>query len=179
MPATLLIGFFLLGIEEIGIQTEEPFSILPLEALCNGAIATTLDELLTQDENKVFDLKRQTALEAAEQADKPAVAVAPAAVPVAAAAGLASFVRSAPPPAGVVVQEEPELEPESEPEPEPQVAVAAAEPEAKIEAKAESSTPGPVNWKRIERNVGVVTLTNQAKAVDSSQVANGERPFGW
>ena len=77
------------------------------------------------------------------------------------------------------MQEEPKLEPESEPEPEPQVAVAAAEPEAKIEAKAESSTPGPVNWKRIERNVGVVTPTNQAKAVDSSQVANGERPFGW
>ena len=37
VPATIVIAFFLFGIEEIGIQIEEPFSILPLEALCNGA----------------------------------------------------------------------------------------------------------------------------------------------
>jgi predicted membrane chloride channel (bestrophin family) len=47
IPAADLIAFFLLGIEEIGIQIEEPFSILPLEALCNGAIAATIDELLS------------------------------------------------------------------------------------------------------------------------------------
>jgi predicted membrane chloride channel (bestrophin family) len=47
IPATTMIAFFLLGIEEIGIQIEEPFSILPLEALCNGAIAATIDELVS------------------------------------------------------------------------------------------------------------------------------------
>ena len=46
VPATAIIGFFLLGIEEIGIQIEEPFSILPLEALCDGAIGATMDELV-------------------------------------------------------------------------------------------------------------------------------------
>ena len=32
IPAEFLISFFLFGIEEVGIQIEEPFSILPLEA---------------------------------------------------------------------------------------------------------------------------------------------------
>mmetsp|Transcript_115493 Transcript_115493/g.182629 ORF Transcript_115493/g.182629 Transcript_115493/m.182629 type:complete len:445 (-) Transcript_115493:224-1558(-) len=48
IPMTDLIAFFLLGIEEIGIQLEEPFSVLPLEALCNGAIAAVLEELMEQ-----------------------------------------------------------------------------------------------------------------------------------
>ena len=30
IPATSVIAFLLLGIEEIGVQIEEPFSILPL-----------------------------------------------------------------------------------------------------------------------------------------------------
>ena len=30
IPATFVIAFLLLGIEEIGVQIEEPFSILPL-----------------------------------------------------------------------------------------------------------------------------------------------------
>jgi ion channel-forming bestrophin family protein len=34
VPLTLVISFLLLGIEEIGVQIEEPFSILPLEELC-------------------------------------------------------------------------------------------------------------------------------------------------
>eukprot|EP01024_Parvocaulis_polyphysoides_P007141 TRINITY_DN12147_c0_g1_i10.p1 TRINITY_DN12147_c0_g1~~TRINITY_DN12147_c0_g1_i10.p1 ORF type:complete len:500 (-),score=22.15 TRINITY_DN12147_c0_g1_i10:449-1948(-) len=34
-PATAITAFFLLGIEEIGVQVEEPFSILPLEHYCN------------------------------------------------------------------------------------------------------------------------------------------------
>ena len=33
-----LISFVLLGIEEIGIYIEEPFSLLPLEALCEKNI---------------------------------------------------------------------------------------------------------------------------------------------
>ncbi|GAX74963.1 hypothetical protein CEUSTIGMA_g2409.t1 [Chlamydomonas eustigma] len=35
IPATLLISFFLLGIDEIAIQLEEPFGILPLENMCD------------------------------------------------------------------------------------------------------------------------------------------------
>ena len=37
IPVTFLLAFVLFGIEELGIQIEEPFSILPLEALCDGA----------------------------------------------------------------------------------------------------------------------------------------------
>ncbi|KAL1528022.1 hypothetical protein AB1Y20_009391 [Prymnesium parvum] len=55
VPATDVIAFFLFGIEEIGIQIEEPFSILPLEALCNGAIAATMDEMIACDEAGKFD----------------------------------------------------------------------------------------------------------------------------
>lgn len=36
VPACVLISFLLLGIEEIGVQIEEPFSILPLEQMCAG-----------------------------------------------------------------------------------------------------------------------------------------------
>jgi predicted membrane chloride channel (bestrophin family) len=48
VPATDVVAFFLLGIEEIGVQVEEPFSILPLEALCNGAIAAAMEEMVEQ-----------------------------------------------------------------------------------------------------------------------------------
>ena len=33
IPASCIIAFLLLGIEEIGVQIEEPFSILPLGEL--------------------------------------------------------------------------------------------------------------------------------------------------
>jgi len=33
-----LLALFLFGIEELGIQIEEPFGILPLEQLCDGSI---------------------------------------------------------------------------------------------------------------------------------------------
>jgi len=56
IPVSALLSFFLLGIEEIGIQIEEPFSILPLEALCDGAIAATIDELLQSKRDKTFDV---------------------------------------------------------------------------------------------------------------------------
>ena len=43
------------GIEEVGIQIEEPFSILPLEAMCDGAIAATNTEMLGAVESGVFE----------------------------------------------------------------------------------------------------------------------------
>jgi predicted membrane chloride channel (bestrophin family) len=55
IPAEFLIAFFLFGIEEVGIQIEEPFSILPLEAFCNGAIAATSEEMLKAVKSGVFD----------------------------------------------------------------------------------------------------------------------------
>jgi len=45
IPETFFVAFFLLGIEEIGMQIEEPFSILPLEAFCDGAIAAPMNEM--------------------------------------------------------------------------------------------------------------------------------------
>lgn len=36
VPATLVISWLLFGIDEIAIQMEEPFGILPLELLCDG-----------------------------------------------------------------------------------------------------------------------------------------------
>lgn len=56
IPVTAVLSFFLLGIEEIGIQIEEPFSILPLEALCNGAIAATIQELLDSKRDHSFQV---------------------------------------------------------------------------------------------------------------------------
>jgi len=55
IPAEFIITFFLFGIEEVGIQTEEPFSILPLEAFCNGAIQATNEELLKTQKSGVFE----------------------------------------------------------------------------------------------------------------------------
>lgn len=60
IPAEFLIAFFLFGIEEVGIQIEEPFSILPLEAFCNGAIAATTEEMLSAVNSGVFDSEPQT-----------------------------------------------------------------------------------------------------------------------
>jgi len=57
VPACDVIAFFLLGIEEIGIQIEEPFSVLPLEAFCNGAIAATMEEMLNAKRARAFDFK--------------------------------------------------------------------------------------------------------------------------
>ena len=49
IPMTTFLAFFLFGIEEIGIQIEEPFSILPLEALCDGAIEATMNEMTSAE----------------------------------------------------------------------------------------------------------------------------------
>jgi len=55
IPAEFIIAFFLFGIEEVGIQIEEPFSVLPLEAFCNGAIAATNEEMLQAEQAGVFE----------------------------------------------------------------------------------------------------------------------------
>ena len=55
IPAEFLIAFFLFGIEEVGIQIEEPFSILPLEAFCNGAISACAQEMLAAEQDRAFE----------------------------------------------------------------------------------------------------------------------------
>ncbi len=57
LPATLLISFFLLGIDEIAIQLEEPFGILPLESLCD-TIQRNVFEILER-RNDVKDVVRR------------------------------------------------------------------------------------------------------------------------
>ena len=54
IPFTFINAFFLCGIYEVGIQIEEPFAILPLEAFCNAAISATMDEMLNAQESGVF-----------------------------------------------------------------------------------------------------------------------------
>lgn len=44
VPISVLMGFLLLGIEEIGVSIEEPFSILSLEAICESSV-TNVREL--------------------------------------------------------------------------------------------------------------------------------------
>ena len=41
--------------DQVGIQIEEPFSILPLEAFCNSAIAATSEEMLGAVHSGVFE----------------------------------------------------------------------------------------------------------------------------
>jgi len=48
VPATFILAFFLLGIDEIGVQIEEPYSILPLETIAAG-IADNIDELVASN----------------------------------------------------------------------------------------------------------------------------------
>ena len=45
IPATAFVATFLFGIEELGIQIEEPFGILPLEALCDTSIETVVMDM--------------------------------------------------------------------------------------------------------------------------------------
>lgn len=56
VPAEAVLAFFLLGIEEIGVQIEEPFSILPLEKM-TFQIEDTMDELLLSNDANVWDMK--------------------------------------------------------------------------------------------------------------------------
>jgi putative membrane protein len=44
LPVIVVISGFLLGIEELATQMEEPFSILPMEKMCEGSIRTSVME---------------------------------------------------------------------------------------------------------------------------------------
>ena len=48
-----VVGYIMLGIDEIGIQIEAPFEVLPLQALANGLTRDVADELLTVHGGKV------------------------------------------------------------------------------------------------------------------------------
>ena len=43
LPAATVLAIFLFGIEELAVQLEEPFSILPLEAMCQGIADVALE----------------------------------------------------------------------------------------------------------------------------------------
>merc|ERR1719258_727591 len=45
IPATAILAIFFFGIEELGIQIEEPFGILPLESLCDTSIETVVMDM--------------------------------------------------------------------------------------------------------------------------------------
>ena len=51
MPICCMITFLLIGIEELGMQIEEPFSILPLEGICTSV--ETNVSWLDRDQNGV------------------------------------------------------------------------------------------------------------------------------
>ena len=56
IPSVMVITFFLLGIEELGLQIEEPFSILPMEAFCDASIGAVLyDMVLSEDKARGLD----------------------------------------------------------------------------------------------------------------------------
>jgi predicted membrane chloride channel (bestrophin family) len=56
IPAVMFITFFLIGIEELGLQIEEPFSILPIEAFCDASIGAVLyDMVLSEDKSRGLD----------------------------------------------------------------------------------------------------------------------------
>ena len=52
IPSSALIVFFLLGIEELGLQIEEPFGILPLEAFVDGSIGPALNAMVLSEDAK-------------------------------------------------------------------------------------------------------------------------------
>jgi predicted membrane chloride channel (bestrophin family) len=81
IPSSGLIVFFLLGIEELGQQIEEPFGILPIEAFCDGSIGAALNEMvLAEDAKRVRVAKMAMAATPAIAEESPAPAPAPAPV---------------------------------------------------------------------------------------------------
>jgi len=52
IPASALTAFFLIGVEELGMQIEEPFGILPMEAFCEGSIYGALNEMVLSEDAK-------------------------------------------------------------------------------------------------------------------------------
>ena len=67
-----LAAIFLFGIEELGIQIEEPFGILPLEALCDGSI-----EGVVMDMRASYTKGHFGPIDPIGQVDAPAAAAAP------------------------------------------------------------------------------------------------------
>ena len=53
LPVTILVGGFLLGIEELATQMEEPFSILPMEKMCEGSIRTAVMEQIQRSKEGI------------------------------------------------------------------------------------------------------------------------------
>lgn len=51
VPSAALITFFMLGIEELGLQIEEPFSLLPIESFCDDSIGGPIHAMVI-DEDK-------------------------------------------------------------------------------------------------------------------------------
>lgn len=63
MIAVSMISYLMLGVEELGIQIEEPFSILPIELICE-TISTSVVELQTSfpkpcTEEPIYDWERE------------------------------------------------------------------------------------------------------------------------
>jgi predicted membrane chloride channel (bestrophin family) len=54
IPTTVVLGGFLLGIEELATQMEEPFSILPLEKMCEGSIRTPVMEQVERSQTGFY-----------------------------------------------------------------------------------------------------------------------------
>lgn len=57
--ASGVITFFLLGIEELGVQIEEPFSILPIESFCDTSIGSAVHAMvLAEDKARALAVAR-------------------------------------------------------------------------------------------------------------------------
>merc|ERR1719375_685953 len=80
IPSCMVITFFLLGIEELGLQIEEPFSILPMEAFCDASIGNVLyDMVLAEDKARGLDKLQMAPLPPLmSTAGAPAAAAGPA-----------------------------------------------------------------------------------------------------
>jgi predicted membrane chloride channel (bestrophin family) len=65
LPITGIVSFLLLGIEEIGVSIEEPFTILPLEAIAR-TIEANLRELEATHGPATLGTKPEGALNATE-----------------------------------------------------------------------------------------------------------------
>jgi len=53
VPCAAVVAFFFFGIEELAVQLEEPFSILPLTSLTNGIYARAQDYNSYHDTNEL------------------------------------------------------------------------------------------------------------------------------
>ena len=51
VPATTLMSIFFFGIEELAVQLEEPFSILPLNTLCDSVWDGAVELFLYDDDS--------------------------------------------------------------------------------------------------------------------------------